>query len=139
MLLTYQRLRSICTIILYQAAKEHIYCIPAALQQIANLATNQQPEMKLIRIPFILLLLLSANFAYAQTCDCESNFEWVKKTFEENDAGFRYALEQKGTQAYEDHNKRTLAKVKAAKSLSDCTPVLYEWLKFLGQAISPSD
>ncbi|ARS36464.1 S41 family peptidase [Pontibacter actiniarum] len=86
--------------------------------------------MKLTQIPFILLLLLCANFAYAQTCDCESNFEWVKKTFEENDAGFRYALEQKGTQAYEDHNKRTLAKVKAAKSLPDCTPILYEWLKF---------
>jgi hypothetical protein len=59
-----------------------------------------------------------------------SNYEWVKKTFEENDAGFRYALETKGEQAYTDHNKRILEKVKNIKTLSECTPVLYEWLTF---------
>lgn len=79
---------------------------------------------------FILLFLLFSNFAYAQSCDCESNFRWVKKTFEENDAGYQYAIDQKGAQAYEDHNKRILAKVKEANTLTTCTPVLYEWLTF---------
>jgi hypothetical protein len=76
------------------------------------------------------LALLLAFTGKAQDCDCEKNFAWVKTTFEENDAGFRYAVEAKGEQAYQDHNKRMLEKVKAAKTISECTPVLYEWLTF---------
>ncbi|MBW6460369.1 MAG: hypothetical protein K0B08_07315 [Bacteroidales bacterium] len=46
-------------------------------------------------------LILIAAFLFtiltdAQNCDCLSKFEWVKKTFEENDAGFEYALKQRG-------------------------------------------
>ena len=71
-----------------------------------------------------------ATLSFAQNCDCESNFEWVKKTFEENDAGFEYALKTKGTQAYEDHNNRILEKIKSANTIIECVPVLYEWLTF---------
>jgi hypothetical protein len=30
------------------------------------------------------------NATVAQNCDCTKNFEWVKQTFEGNDAGFEY-------------------------------------------------
>ena len=66
----------------------------------------------------------------AQNCDCFSKFEWVKKTFEENDAGFEYALKQKGEQAYNDHNKRIADKTKSAHNISDCSNILYDWLRF---------
>ncbi len=70
------------------------------------------------------------SMTFAQTCDCSSNLEWVRKTFEENDAGFEYALKAKGKQAYEDHNKRMAEKIKNVQTLKDCTPLLYEWLTF---------
>lgn len=78
----------------------------------------------------LILALLTGNWASAQNCNCETNFAWVKKTFEENDAGFKYAIDNKGRQAYEDHNKRILEKIKSAKTLAECTPILYEWLTF---------
>ena len=77
-----------------------------------------------------LILMLSFMLSYAQDCDCLSHFEWVKQTFEKNDAGFAYALELKGRYAYDDHNKRILDKVKSAETKSQCTSILYEWLRF---------
>ncbi len=79
---------------------------------------------------FLIIFLFTTTFSFAQNCDCKANYEWVKKTFEENDAGFQYTLEIKGEQAYADHNKRILDKVQNAKTLSECTSILYEWLKF---------
>lgn len=76
------------------------------------------------------LFTLLSTFTYAQDCNCTKNFEWVKKTFEENDAGFQYALKQKGDQAYGDLNKRISEKVKSAKTFGECSPILYEWLTF---------
>lgn len=78
----------------------------------------------------LIFLLLATAFSFAQKCDCEANYEWVKKTFEENDAGFQYALKTKGEQAYADHNIRILDKVENAKTLTECAYVLYEWLQF---------
>jgi C-terminal processing protease CtpA/Prc len=78
----------------------------------------------------LIILLFATTLSYAQDCDCTKNFEWVKKTFEENDAGFQYAIKTKGEQAYTDHNKRILGKVQNAKLLTECTPILFEWLQF---------
>lgn len=87
--------------------------------------------MKNLKAVVILsLFTLTTTSVYAQNCDCTQNFEWVKTTFETNDAGFEYALKQKGKQAYEDHNKRMAEKVKAAKTFTECGPVLYDWLTF---------
>lgn len=73
---------------------------------------------------FFPLLLISQN------CDCESNFNWVKKTFEENDAGYQYIIESKGAQAYVVHNQIFLEKTKNISSNQECTEVLNEWLQF---------
>lgn len=79
---------------------------------------------------FLIILLFSITFSFAQNCDCKTNYEWVKKTFEENDAGFQYIIKTKGEIAYAEHNKRIWDKVQNAKTLTECTPILYEWLTF---------
>ena len=51
--------------------------------------------MTTIKTIFLFLIGFS-NFAFSQKkCNCESDFQWMKKTFEENDAGFKYILEKK--------------------------------------------
>ncbi|HFK5569469.1 TPA: S41 family peptidase [Elizabethkingia meningoseptica] len=86
--------------------------------------------MKINALFICLFSVLSFAQEKQEKCNCEQNFQWVKKTFEENDAGFQYALEQKGKDAYQANNERILIKVKKAKTLNECTPVLYEWLTF---------
>ena len=79
------------------------------------------------------VLVIAIIFAFpanGQTCTCESNFEWVKKTFEENDAGFQHIIDKKGNAAYDTHNQLIVEKIKATKTLTECTELLYEWLKF---------
>jgi hypothetical protein len=71
------------------------------------------------------LFTLTTTSVYAQNCDCTKNFEWVKKTFEANDAGFEYALKQKGKQAYEAHNKIISEKVKTVKTFGECSPACF--------------
>lgn len=78
----------------------------------------------------LIVALFTAVASFAQNCDCKTNYDWVRTTFEENDAGFQYALKAKGEQAYADHNKRIEEKVQTAKTLAECTPLLYEWLRF---------
>ncbi|MDR0414855.1 MAG: hypothetical protein LBH84_05505, partial [Prevotellaceae bacterium] len=82
------------------------------------------------RLFFITLAVLFACPTSGQTCTCESNFEWVKKIFEENDAGFQYIIDKKGLAAYNIHNQLTLEKIKTAKTSTECTGLLYEWLTF---------
>jgi len=76
------------------------------------------------------VLSFFGSISYCQTCNCEKNFEWVKKTFEENDAGFKYALDNKGKTAYTNHTTAIRQKIKSVKNLPGCTKLLYEWLTF---------
>ncbi len=80
--------------------------------------------------PFFILVLFASVAAHAQTCNCESNFDWLKKTFEQNDAGFRYIIDKKGRAAYDIHNQLILEKIKTAKTLTECTSLFDEWLTF---------
>lgn len=77
-----------------------------------------------------LILLTSFSFSLAQNCNCESNYLWVKKTFEENDAGYQYIIDKKGVLAYLAHNNDFLNRIKNIKSDTECTQTIYEWLKF---------
>ena len=83
-----------------------------------------------MKFSFFIVAFFLVCQTYAQTCTCESNFEWVKKTFEENDAGFQYIIDKKGQAAYSIHNQLMLEKIKTAKTLTECTELLSEWLKF---------
>jgi len=76
------------------------------------------------------MFIVSAYPAKCQTCTCETNFEWVKKTFEENDAGFQYIIDKKGQAAYNLHNQQVLDKIRNAKTSEECMELLDEWLHF---------
>ncbi len=79
----------------------------------------------------IIIILISLPFlTYGQDCNCESNFNWTKKTFEENDAGFQYIIDTKGEQVYELHNKMFINKIRNIKDASECQQIINEWLWF---------
>lgn len=82
--------------------------------------------MKLI----IYLLVLLPFSLLSQECDCLSDFQWMKKIFEENDAGFTYVLERKGEEAYKEHNQSFESRIQAINSRQECNQTLYEWLTF---------
>ena len=76
------------------------------------------------------LLLFLPLLSFSQNCDCTSNFEWVKKTFEENDAGFQFVIDRKGEKAYEQHNKAFRDQVSKIEEPIACTEVISKWLSF---------
>jgi hypothetical protein len=82
------------------------------------------------RLFFTFLSITIAILGYSQNCDCKSDFIWMKKTFEENDAGFQYVIDQKGYQAYDDHNQLFEQKIISAKKNYECAEILNEWLQF---------
>ena len=81
------------------------------------------------KVVFTVFCLAFVNL-FGQECDCEENFKWMKKTFEENDAGFQFSLDQKGNVAYENHNQIFLEKVKSITDIHECANTLYDWLLF---------
>lgn len=76
------------------------------------------------------LLFIGTGFTYGQDCNCSTSFQWLKKTFEENDAGFSYILSIKGQATYDYHTQRIQEKINVAKNREECLPVLQEWLHF---------
>lgn len=78
----------------------------------------------------IIIILISPLITLAQRCDCKDNFEWVKQTFEKNDAGFDYAIAQKGEEAYKQHNQIFNKAVKRISTPDQCYQTIYEWLTF---------
>jgi len=82
-----------------------------------------------------LILFLNPFFLSAQKpCNCEDNFKWVKETFEKNDAGFEYAIQQKGMLAYQEHTKAIQAKIKKTTDKEQCAAIMREWLRFFRKA-----
>ena len=79
---------------------------------------------------FAILPLLASFSTFGSTFQCESEFEWLKSTFENNDAGFQYSVEKKGLDLYSAHNNDTLTRIHSAKSEAQCHTVLRDWLAF---------
>jgi hypothetical protein len=78
---------------------------------------------------FLLASAMSTN-AVSQPCNCAENFEWMKKTFEENDAGFSYVLKQKGVESYSNWNHIMKAKIEGIKDYVECRKQLNLWLSY---------
>lgn len=78
----------------------------------------------------ILLTFFTQLNLQAQTCNCKSNFEWVKTTFEQNDAGFDYVVQLKGLAEYQKHSELFAAKTATITDMVTCTEEIYNWLKF---------
>nr|WP_199162163.1 S41 family peptidase [Elizabethkingia sp. ASV34] len=83
-----------------------------------------------MKLFFPFLLLMGTMSIQAQNCNCKENYEWTKKTFEENDAGYRHILDTKGRNAYDLHNKVTNEKVANITDYYQCKAALEEWVKF---------
>jgi len=79
---------------------------------------------------FAILPLFASFCSFGSTFQCESEFEWLKSTFENNDAGFQYSVEKKGQDLYSAHNNAILARVQSAKNEAQCQTVLSDWLAF---------
>jgi hypothetical protein len=82
---------------------------------------------------FGLLLLLSFS-GKAQDCSCADNYKWLKETFEQNDAGFQYVIDQKGEQEYQKHCAAFSAKVDTIQDQALCAETLMDWLLFFRKA-----
>ncbi len=89
----------------------------------------------IIKKILVWIILIDPIHLFAQEkCNCESNFIWVKSTFENNDAGFTYAMEQKGRELYKKHNDQILKRIRKAQTKSDCAAIMQEWLLFFRKA-----
>ena len=90
------------------------------------------PLLKIYKVKQLLIILtfIIPRLAFSQDCDCESVYNWVKKTIEENDAGFSYIIDSKGRKAYVVHNEVIEIKAKTISDQTECTEVLKEWLEF---------
>ncbi len=78
----------------------------------------------------LFLLLFFTVPLFAQDCGCAANFEWVRSTFEENDAGYQFVIDQKGEAAYAQHNKTFAAKIATITDAGECTQAITDWLAF---------
>ena len=76
------------------------------------------------------LTLFISTLSFGQECDCSSNFKWLKKTFEQNDAGYQYAIDNKGLQAYKNHSKQYLKDATLINTKDECATLMREWTMF---------
>ncbi|HKK59504.1 MAG TPA: S41 family peptidase [Salinivirga sp.] len=80
------------------------------------------------QVVFILLLL--PLFMHAQECDCTSSFNWLKETFETNDAGFPVVIKTKGTDTYQNFSDSIAQQTKQIQNHTECVKLLDEWTHF---------
>jgi len=76
------------------------------------------------------LFIIGSLFLQAQNCDCKANFLWLKKTFEENDAGYAHIIKNKGESVYQLHNLQTEKKVEKITDYDLCQQELTNWVYF---------
>jgi len=79
---------------------------------------------------FLLLIFPTDDLMADSRCDCKAELTWVKNTFEKNDAGFEYILEEKGQRAYDEHTDRMMQMATAIVTKNDCKDLIIKWLRF---------
>lgn len=82
--------------------------------------------MKKLLIFFTLIPL----FIQAQDCDCRSSFNWLKTTFENNDAGYPMVIEEKGIDVYNKFSDSVANVSDNITNDGDCVELLNEWAHF---------
>lgn len=90
---------------------------------------NMKPVLSAV-LAVTTILAVNAQEQNTGDCRCEESFEWLRSTFETNDAGFGYIVERKGRAAYDLHNRMTLEKARAARVWIECWGLMHEWLGF---------
>jgi Peptidase family S41 len=82
------------------------------------------------KILFLTISIFAVNITSAQKCNCKQEFEWIKTTFEQNDAGFQYVIDKKGKTEYENFNLRIYNQLDTITDIVKCNTILNEWSKF---------
>ena len=80
------------------------------------------------------ILIFSILFLYL-TASCQKseyvkNFDWMVKTFQENDAGYETYLKQKGEKNIAIYTNECREKILQAKSEQECISIMNEWLHY---------
>jgi len=82
------------------------------------------------KVLLLVCTLFTIDLAYTQNCDCAGMFAWLKETFEKNDAGFQYVVDQKGEEAYKSISETYAEKAKTITDENKCVEELWGWLRF---------
>lgn len=113
--------------------QRYIFDLAATFFKLWRLISKSQSGMKknILGLLLITSIIISKPFVVnAQECNCGASFEWMVKTFEQNDAGFQYVIDKKGKDDYLKHVAGFREKVKNLTGLRDCQLVMYDWLKY---------
>ncbi len=62
-----------------------------------------------------------------ENCNYLENYKWLKETFEKNDAGFEWGIQEKGMDAYKKHCAKIEERIKNAKDVYECRQILNDW------------
>ena len=68
--------------------------------------------------------------AFSQQSDYVKSFEWMVKTVEENDAGFKYVIDFKGKDDYERFTSTCRDKILKAGSKKESVAIMNSWLSY---------
>ena len=79
----------------------------------------------------IFLILIIPEFLFSQECNCIDNFSWLKKTFEENDAGYPWIIEKKGLENYQAFCDSIQLIAKKSIDIFECQQILSDWTKYM--------
>ncbi len=60
------------------------------------------------------------NQEEAAQCDCLKNWHWLKETFENNDAGFQWAIDRKGMETYQQFCDSIEVELRKASDIYEC-------------------
>lgn len=79
---------------------------------------------------FLAILIMINNLAFSQQSNYLQSFDWMVKTFEENDAGFSFIIEKKGYDYYQAHTAKYRENIVKVKTEKEFLSLLNEWLQF---------
>lgn len=101
------------------------------MQDIASAERRQLKRRQIMQKRLLLIFaILISNLIYSQTCNCSDTFTWLKETFEKNDAGFQYVIDQKGAADYKRICEIYVEKVKSITNKNACADTLINWLRY---------
>jgi hypothetical protein len=87
-------------------------------------------RMNRFRCALLTPVFLLATVTHAQPCSCPATFDWMVRTFEENDAGFKLVVDRKGEAEYAKHTADFRAQVAGAKDPQACAGLMNQWLQW---------
>lgn len=79
---------------------------------------------------FLTALIIISNLTFSQQSNYLQSFDWMVKTFEENDAGFSFIIERKGFDYYKSYTAKYREDIIQAETEKEFLSLMNEWLHF---------